>query len=97
MYRKPLPRDVKNELQAVVAFSLAGTIRQISSLALQAESVLGELSDTLTDYHRRTEALERRVRHLRDDILPNIGAEEKGTLLGMRHLKGACSSACVCG
>ena len=81
VHRKQLPGGVKNELQAVVALSLAGTIRQISSIALQAESVLGELCDMLEDYHHRTEALEGRVNRLRTDVLPNLGARDDGTRL----------------
>ena len=72
IYQKQLPRGVKNEMQAMVAMSLAETIRQIGSIAVQAESVLGELCDMLTDYHRRTEVLEERVRRLRTSVLPTM-------------------------
>lgn len=95
VYRKQLPSSVKNELQAVVALSLAGTIRQISSIAVQAESVLGELCDMLTDYHHRTKALERRVRRLRTDVLPSIGTGEDGKRSNVMRCFECCT-ICVC-
>ena len=96
VYRKQLPGGVKNELQAVVALSLAGTIRQISSIALQAESVLGELCDMLEDYHHRTEALEERVKRLRTDVLPDLGARDDGALTRCVALFLMLPDVCVC-
>lgn len=86
---KKLPRGVKNELQAVAVFSLAGAIRQVSSLALQAESVFGDIADILTSYHSRYEALGERARKIRDEVLPELqrkfvedcGEDENGKLL----------------
>lgn len=78
LYRQTLPKGVKNELQAVAVYSLAGAIRQISSLAKHAESMLGELCDTMTDINTRTILLDSRVSRLQDDIIPNLDVDEEG-------------------
>lgn len=75
--KTPLPANTKNELQAVAVFSLAGVIRQVSSLAQHAESILGDLVDTLASYHRRTEVLGERVRKMRDEVLPSLNLDEE--------------------
>ena len=75
--KTPLPGGAKNELHAVAVFSLAGTIRQISSLAQHAESIIGDLADTLAGYQKRTEALGERVRKLRDEVLPSLSLDEE--------------------
>ena len=79
LYRKPLPDGIKNELHAVAVFSLAGAIRQISSLAKHAESMLGELCDTMSDIQTRSVLLDSRIARLRDKILPNLDVDEEGT------------------
>lgn len=76
--RGPLPRGVKNELHAVAVLSLAGTIRQISSLAKHAESLLGELCDTLGKYNERTLSLQNRVTHLRKKVIPSLDIQAEG-------------------
>ena len=68
--RHPLPRGVKSELHAVAVYSVAAAIRQVSSLALQAESVLGELVDTMAAYQKRMELLGERARRIKEDVLP---------------------------
>lgn len=77
--RGPLPSGVKNELHAVAVLSLAGTIRQISSLAKHAESLLGELCDTLGKYNERTLSLQNRVTHLRKKVIPKLDIQAEGT------------------
>lgn len=66
--KRPLPEGTKNELNAVAVLSLAGAIRQISSLAKHAESLMGEICDTLSDYNRRSLALQERVTRLKRRI-----------------------------
>ena len=78
LYRKPLPDGVKSELHAVAVFSLAGAIRQISSLAKHAESLLGELCDAMTDIHTRSVLLDSRVVRLKENILPKLNVDEEG-------------------
>lgn len=65
-------------LQAVAVRSLAGVIRQLGSLARHAESVMGELAESLAIYHARTQDLERRTRVLAKDILPQLDPDREG-------------------
>lgn len=64
-------------LQAVAVRSLAGVIRQLGSLARHAESVMGELAESLAIYHARTQDLERRTRVLAKDILPQLDPDRE--------------------
>jgi WAS family protein 3 len=70
---------VKNELQAVAVLSLAGAMRQISSLAKQAESLMGDLCDTLADYNRRALYLDDRIKQLKRKVKKINPIEEAET------------------
>ena len=78
LYRQPLPDGIKNELHAVATLSLAGAIRQISSLAKHAESLLGELCDSMSEIYTRTVLLDSRIVRLRDEIMPTLDVDEEG-------------------
>ena len=65
-------------LQAVSVQSMAGLIRQLGSLARHAESVMGELADSLANCHARTVNLERRTRVLAAEVLPNLDPDREG-------------------
>ena len=80
LYRQPLPDGVKNELHAVAVLSLAGAIRQISNLAKHAESVMGELCDTMSDINSRTVALDSRIVRLKN-IIPTLNVDEEGNFI----------------
>jgi hypothetical protein len=64
-------------LQAVAVRSMAGLIRQLSSLARHAEGVMGELADSLASCHARTLALEKRTRVLAIEVLPNLDPDRE--------------------
>ena len=65
-------------LAAVTVRSLAGLIRQLSSLARHAEGVMGELVDSLAGCHARASSLEKRVSVLKTDVLPNLDPDREG-------------------
>jgi hypothetical protein len=84
--RRPLPNGVKNELQAVAVLSLAGAMRQISSLAKQAESLMGDLCDTLADYNRRALYLDDRIKQLKRKV-KKINPIEEGMIMTIHNNK----------
>ena len=65
-------------LQAVSVRSMAGLIRQLGSLARHAESVMGELADSLVECHERTVELEKRTRSLVVNVVPTLDADREG-------------------
>ena len=65
-------------LQAVAVRSLAGLIRQLGSLAVHAESVMGELTASLASCHARTVELEKRTRVLAANVVPNLDPDRDG-------------------
>lgn len=78
LYRQPLPRGIRNELQAVAAFSLCGVIRQLGSLAKHAESLMGELCEAMKDCAERGKTLEERVEHLKRKVIPRLDLDSEG-------------------
>lgn len=78
LYRQPLPRGVKNELQAVAALSLCGAIRQLGSLAKHAESLIGDLCEIMKDCTERGKLLEERVENLKRKVIPELDLESEG-------------------
>ena len=70
-----------NHLQAVNVQSLTRVMRQLSSLAKHAESIMGDIADQLAGYHQRTTVLEARTRKLRDEVLPALDPEQEGEKL----------------
>lgn len=65
-------------LQAVAVRSMAGVIRQLSSLARHAESIMGELAENLADCHTRTVELEKRTQSLIVNVLPGLDPDREG-------------------
>ncbi|XP_003384080.1 PREDICTED: wiskott-Aldrich syndrome protein family member 1-like [Amphimedon queenslandica] len=77
LYRQPLPRGVKNELQAVATLSLCGVIRQLGSLAKHAESLIGDLCEIMKDCTEREKHLEERVENLKRKVIPELDLESE--------------------
>ena len=65
-----------NHLRALNVQNLTGVMRQLSSLAKHAESIMGDIADVLYSYNQRSVALEERTRRLKDEILPSLDPEE---------------------
>ncbi len=75
----PLLEVVKeNRLHAVNVHNLTNVIRQLSSLATHAESVMGDIVDELAVCHQRATVLEERTRRLKDEVLPYLDPEQEG-------------------
>ena len=66
--RAQLDQKVKNELEGVTVNSLAGLIKQLSSLSKHAENVFEELFNDANDVYQRTVGLNRRLETLRDTV-----------------------------
>lgn len=62
--RVPLDKSVKNELEGVVVNSLAGVIKQLSSLSKHAENLFGDLISEANNLYRRSAVLNQRVQVL---------------------------------
>ena len=78
LHRTPLLQGVQpreNELERMCVASLTTLIRQLSSLAKHAESIMGDVADALAVYHARSRALEERVRRLKVDVIPSLSDE----------------------
>lgn len=58
----------RTPLQALGVQNLSGAIRQLSSVARHAESIMGDIADTLVSFHRRSVALEARMEALRRHV-----------------------------
>lgn len=59
--RTELDKRVKNELEAVFVNSLAGVIKQLSSISKHAENLFGDLANEANTIFQRTTALNQRV------------------------------------
>lgn len=78
-------------LGAVTVRSLAGIIRQLGSLARHAESLMGEIAESLALVHARTIALEERARVLMSSSLPALDPDREGRWGGTRNgVRGVC-------
>ena len=62
--RTPLDNTVKNELEGVVVNSLAGVIKQLSSISKHAENLFGDLINEANSIFQRSAALNQRVETL---------------------------------
>ena len=62
--RAPLKKSVKNELEGVVVNSLAGVIKQLSSLSKHAENLFGDLISEANNLFTRSATLNQRVQVL---------------------------------
>lgn len=76
--RSPLDKQVKNELEGVVVNSLAGVIKQLSSMSKHAENLFGELVDEANNIYQRSTAITKRVQVLyeRTAALDSTAKEE---------------------
>lgn len=84
------------KLQALSVHNLANVIRQLGSLAKHAESVMGDIADTLASYQLRTVHLEERTKRLRD-VLPTLDADREGDLnYGVVELVMYHTRVCYC-
>ncbi len=59
--RSVLDKGIKNELEGVVVNSLAGVIKQLSSISKHAENLFGELFNDANAIYERTAMLSQRV------------------------------------
>ena len=67
--RAQLDQKVKNELEGVSVNSLAGLIKQLSSLSKHAENLFEELFNDANNIFQRTAGLNTRVEKLRDTVV----------------------------
>ena len=66
--RGELDKRVKNELEGVIVNSLAGVIKELSSLSKHADNLFGELFIEATNMYHRSAVLTQRV----DDIYQHV-------------------------
>lgn len=79
--RAPLDKQVKNELEGVVVNSLAGVIKQLSSISKHAENLFGDLINEATGIFQRSTALNKRVEVLYQKTSRlDSAAREEGSL-----------------
>ncbi len=81
--RAPLDKQVKNELEGVVVNSLAGVIKQLSSMSRHAENLFGDLILEANDIYQRSTSLNKRVEVLyhKTSQLDSTSKEEGKPLL----------------
>ena len=82
--RCPLDKQVKNELEGVVVNSLAGVIKQLSSMSKHAENLFGDLVDEANSIYQRSTVLTQRVQVLyeKTSALDSMAKEEGEVLSG---------------
>lgn len=79
--RAPLDKQVKNELEGVVVNSLAGVIKQLSSISKHAENLFGDLMYEANSIYQRSTALNKRVEVLYQKTSRlDSAAREEGTI-----------------
>ena len=77
--RMTLDKQVKNELEGVVVNSLAGVIKQLSSVSKHAENLFGELFSEANAIFQRTAGLNGRVQRLQERVVQlDSTAKEEG-------------------
>ena len=77
--RAPIPKGVKNELEAVSVNTLSGVILQLSSLAKHAESIFAELFNEANGIHQRTCSAQQRLDQLAVKVTKLDSAGEEGS------------------
>ena len=85
--RSILDSHVKNELEGVVINSLAGVIKQLSSLSKHAENLFGDLVNEANAIFQRSTSLGQRVHNLyeRTSQLDSATKEEGRQKAPYRH------------
>lgn len=77
--RTTLDKQVKNELEGVIVNSLAGVIKQLSSISKHAENLFADLFNEANVIFQRSTALNERVKNLFDKTaLLDASAKEDG-------------------
>ena len=66
--RATLDSKIKNELEGVVVNTLAGLIKQLSSVSKHAENLFGDLVNEANGIYLRTVSLSARVQGLQDGM-----------------------------
>lgn len=83
--RGQIPRDAKNELEAVAVNTLSGVIYQLSSLAYHAENIFAELFKEATGIFERTCNAQKRIEQLSVKVMKLDSAEEE-SMYASKHL-----------
>lgn len=77
--RTTLDKQVKNELEGVIVNSLAGVIKQLSSISKHAENLFADLFNEANVIFQRSTALNERVKNLFEKTaLLDASAKEDG-------------------
>ena len=85
--RAPLDKQVKNELEGVVVNSLAGVIKQLSSISKHAENLFGDLISEASAIFERSTALNKRVEVLYQKTSRlDSAAKEEGELGRIKNM-----------
>lgn len=87
--RTTLDKNVKNELEGVVVNSLAGVIKQLSSISKHAENLFGELFNDANAIYERTFQLSQRVVMVHQQVL-GLDASMKEDGKGWFFVDGVC-------
>ncbi|XP_037100195.1 wiskott-Aldrich syndrome protein family member 1 isoform X2 [Syngnathus acus] len=87
-----LPRNIANELECVTNISLAGVIRQLSSLSKYAEDLFGQLFDEAHSFTFRVNSLQERVERLSISVTQLDPKEEELSLQDITMRKAFRSS-----
>ena len=85
--RGPIPKGVKNELEAVAVNTLSGIILQLSSLAKHSESIFTELFDEASGIYQRTCSAQERIGALAKKVTKLDSAGEESKYMSIRPLK----------
>lgn len=85
--RTPIPKGVKNDLEAVSVNTLSGIILQLSSLARHAEGIFAELFIEANSIHQRTVSVQQRIEQLSIKVTKLDSAGEEISLQEMNMQK----------
>ena len=78
--RAPIPKNVKNDLEAVCVNTLSGVILQLSSVAKHAEGIFAEIFNEAHNIHLRTAAVQQRLDDLAVKVTKLDSAGEESEL-----------------
>ena len=85
--RRTLDKQVRNKLEGVTVNSLAGVIKQLSSISKHAEDLFGDLVNEATSIFQRSAQLSQRVQTLYEKMSQLDSAVKED---------GVCLCACAC-
>uniref|UniRef100_UPI00358EC203 actin-binding protein WASF3-like n=1 Tax=Myxine glutinosa TaxID=7769 RepID=UPI00358EC203 len=92
--RRPLPPSLPSELECVTNHTLAGIIRQLSSLSRHAEDLFGELFHEASGVYLRANSLQERIDRLAIKVTQLDSTVEEVSLQDINLRKAFRSSAC---